>query len=205
MRFDSKFGSSYSSVVLRTCVIALALASSGAVQAQETPDTAKKGNGRRTDVREVLSQEQVARLSVDRKRQLADAGVAFIRDAFSELVTASEVPMREKDLVRFNCMESKIQQVKALLRIAERSSTEMSESFRSGVETAGNSAFQRIQLAGTKTESLYRDALDCVGVNAVYTGNTQIDVIREGVGESDIISPLPPPPGPSLPPTASRI
>lgn len=104
------------------------------------------------------------------------------------------------DIIQLNCVNSKLTQIKGLLKLSQQSSAAMYEGIERGAEDEINHQYKKIVLASQKTSSLKAEAEQCVGEKSVYSGETKVDVeIDPSTTRSDPTLPVLPPPGPSVP------
>ena len=68
----------------------------------------------------------------------------------------------EKDVVKLNCVNEKLTQVKALLRVAEQSDIQLHEALVNK-DPVAESEFGKINIARTKIDGLKIDADQCIG------------------------------------------
>ncbi len=121
--------------------------------------------------------------------------------AISELVQAAEA---ERDVILLTCLETKLEQVKGLLRISNAASTAMFEGIAKSRPDKVNNEYTKVALAAGKSQVITAEANQCVGSSSVFTGETEVSVTVDGEVEGlDPTEPIAPPPGPPVPPVAS--
>ncbi|BDG02534.1 hypothetical protein [Anaeromyxobacter oryzae] len=122
-----------------------------------------------------------------------------------------EEARNEKDVVKLNCVNEKLTQIKALLKVAEQADISLHESI-ANKDQGADTEFSKIGIAGTKIEALRGDAQQCIGQLAyVVDERTTVEVQQpDGLPQRDVTSRFAPrspwvtPPVVRRPPNASR-
>ena len=197
--FDSKFGSPYLHGVRSETALIVLLGLARVATAQPPADGNEVG---RKETK--FSVEDAAKVPAETKKTLVEKKLAEQRAALARISALTRDAKLERDMILFTTLEAKLRQVKGLLRISERASTNMYDAFRNGDDQAVNYSYTKISLAHARTMMLLAEAEQSTGVNAVYTGTTQVTLIRDGEFVRDTVTPIGSPPGPQTPPTASR-
>jgi hypothetical protein len=147
---------------------------------------------------------QPEKLTSEQKRVQTENFLSAQRRGLARLAQFVSEARAQQDMIQLNCLNSKLEQVKGLLRISETASANMYEGMAQNDQQSVNNQFTRIALASYKSEQLLTEANQCVGAEAVFTGETRIDVRVDGdVPTVDPTAPLPPPVGPVVPPVSS--
>jgi len=109
-----------------------------------------------------------------------------------------------KDVVKLNCVNEKLTNLKALLRISEQSDILLQEAVaRAEPQTAGGE-YAKVTIARAKVEQLGAEAEQCVGMLAFETGPTEVTVeVPADLPQTDPTVTSPPPPVINRPPPAS--
>ena len=115
-----------------------------------------------------------------------------------------EEARNEKDVVKLNCVNEKLTQVKALLRVAEQSDIQLHEALVNK-DPVAESEFGKINIARTKIDGLKIDADQCIGQLAFRTDeNLSVEVeIPDYLPPGDPTQMPPPTPIDTRPPPAS--
>lgn len=125
-------------------------------------------------------------------------GLRRVTDLYAEAQAA-------KDIVQLNCVNEKLTQVKGLVRVAEESSTKLYDAIASNLQDAVVHEYTKVAVAHQKVLVLRAESEQCVGEFSVYTGDTEVTVeIDSEIPERDATTPDSPPPGPEVPPVASK-
>ncbi len=100
--------------------------------------------------------------SVDsEKLEAAADNIARMKAALKLVLGRAEQARNEKDVVKLNCVNEKLTQVKALIKVAEQADIALHESLRT--QDAGEAEFSKVAIARTKVDRLRRDAEQCIG------------------------------------------
>ncbi len=140
-----------------------------------------------------------------------------MKSALKAVLTRVEEARNEKDVVKLNCVNEKLTQIKGLLKVAEQSDIALHEAI-ANKDAAADSEFAKIGIARGKVDGLKSDADQCIGQLAyIVDEKTTVEVQQPaglpshfGGGEGDGYEgrrhkPRPPPSAPVVRPRpASR-
>jgi hypothetical protein len=108
----------------------------------------------------VESQEQVPdKEKLSRAATVIERLQAILKDVLKSL----EEARREKDVVKLNCVNEKLTQIKGLLRVADQSNVALQEAVAKSDEDSANHEFAKIEIARQRAEQLRADAEQCIG------------------------------------------
>ncbi|HEY3445513.1 MAG TPA: hypothetical protein VGK67_04070 [Myxococcales bacterium] len=109
-----------------------------------------------------------------------------------------------KDVVKLNCVNEKLTNIKGLLRISEQADISLQESVAKKESETANHEFTKVTIARAKVEQLKAEAEQCVGMLAFETGPTEVIVeVPADLPQVDPTVNPPPPPPVNRPPPAS--
>ena len=92
----------------------------------------------------------------------AAGSIARMKASLTQVLGRAEQARNEKDVVKLNCVNEKLTQIRALIRVAEQADTALRESL--AVRDAGSDAeFSKIAIARRKVDALRADSEQCVG------------------------------------------
>lgn len=111
----------------------------------------------------------------------------------------------QKDLIKLNCLNDKLLQIRGSQRLAEQSDGQLTDAIRRGDDEGRHHEFSKLTIIYQKVTVLGQEAEACVGDEISYVGETQvtveIDPTVEGQGDP---TEVPPDPLPAVrPPIAS--
>lgn len=135
----------------------------------------------------------------------ADKDVASMRQVLKQVLQRLEESRAEKDIVKLNCVNEKLTQIKGLLKVAEQADISLQEAVARRDEGA-EADFAKVGMAKGKVDQLRVEAEACVGQLAyVVDERTQVEVeIPGNLPKGDPTDREPPPPPVVQPPPASR-
>jgi hypothetical protein len=122
----------------------------------------------------------------------------------SRVVQLQEVARKQKDIIKLNCVNDKLVQIKGNMNVAETATTGLHESIARNDEQQRNHEFTRISLTNQKVQVLGQEAENCIGEDLTYVGQTDVKVeIDPTIPEADPTRDVRPPPVIERPPVAS--
>jgi len=149
--------------------------------------------------------EAGAGLSDAQKIQKADDSIIRMKQVLKQVISRLEDARSEKDIVKLNCVNEKLTQIKGLLRVSEQADIALQEAAARKDEGA-DSEYQKIAIAKVKVEQLRAEAEECIGQLAfVVDERTTVDVeLPKDLPQQDLTERQPPPPPVTRPPPASK-
>ena len=139
----------------------------------------------------------------DRARRAAES-VQAMRASLRQVASKAEDARNEKDVVKLNCVNEKLAQMKGLLKVAEQSESALKEAIARKDPSVG-SEFARIGVAKNKTDGLQNDAQQCIGQLAYIVDEKTTVEVQQPSGQEDreTTGRLQPPPS-TTPPVVIR-
>jgi hypothetical protein len=131
--------------------------------------------------------------------------LAKMRQALKDVLTKLEEARSSRDVVKLNCVNEKLTQVKGLLRISELADVAMQEAIAKKEDSAALHEYTKVSIATTKVNQLRAEAEQCLGQLAFRTDeNLAVDVdVPEDLPKGDVTTPTSPPPTSTRAPSAS--
>jgi hypothetical protein len=135
------------------------------------------------------------------------AAVTRMRTVLSEVLGRLEEARATKDVVKLNCVNEKLTQVKGLLRISEQSDVALQEAVVKKDSTAAEHEYSKVSIAKNKVDQLANESQQCIGQLAFRTDeNLTVEVeVPGGLPTEDPTNPPRPEPPTNRPPPASPI
>lgn len=96
-----------------------------------------------------------------------------------QIVELQQMARKQKDVIKLNCVNDKLLQIKQLLNIAEGGRTDMIEAIAQQDQDETTHQFSQISIAKEKTDGLYSEAQGCIGEELVFLGPTEV-IVDEG-------------------------
>jgi hypothetical protein len=151
--------------------------------------------------------ERAADVPDAEKVKRSAAAVSRMRTVLSEVLGRLEEARATKDVVKLNCVNEKLTQVKGLLRISEQSDVALQEAVVKKDATAAEHEYSKVSIAKTKVDQLANESQQCIGQLAFRTDeNLTVEVeVPGGLPTEDPTNPPRPEPPTNRPPPASPI
>ncbi|MHB8877852.1 MAG: hypothetical protein ACYC8T_29515 [Myxococcaceae bacterium] len=123
------------------------------------------------------------RISADALKRMGQV----LKDVLSKLEEARNT----KDVVKLNCVNEKLTQVKGLLRISEQSDVSLQEAVAKRESLAADHEFTKITIAKQKIEQLRAETEECIGQLAFRTDeNLTVEVeVPDDLPSGDLSKP----------------
>ncbi len=125
------------------------------------------------------------------KLEAAADNIARMKNALKQVLGRAEQARNEKDVVKLNCINEKLTQIKSLIKVAEQADIALHESIATK-DGGGETDFSKIAIARTKVDGLRADSEQCVGQLAYMVDEkTTVEVempagLQSGTHESDL-------------------
>jgi hypothetical protein len=154
-----------------------------------------------------LKFEQNEKLSDQDKVSRSAGDVQSMREVLKVVLGMLEEARNAKDVVRLNCVNEKLTQVKGFIRIAEQSDIALQEAVAKGESGTADHEYTKIGIANQRVIQLRADAEACVSATgSEASGTTSVTVTTPAdLPSTDTSATPPPPPTVSTPPPASPI
>jgi ribosomal protein L9 len=123
------------------------------------------------------------------KLEAAADQIARMKTAMKQVLARVEEARNEKDIVKLNCVNEKLTQIKALLKVAEQSDIALHEAV-SNRDVSSDTEFSKIAIARSKVEGLRAESEQCIGQLAyIVDEKTTVEVQQPsdlpGAGSSE--------------------
>lgn len=103
--------------------------------------------------------------------------VGRMRSALKDVLQKLEEARNTKDVVKLNCVNEKLTQIKGLLRISEQSDVALQESVARKETATAEHEFTKVTIARSKVDQLRAEAEQCIGQLAFRTDeNLSVEV-----------------------------
>ncbi|MEE2751570.1 MAG: hypothetical protein VX519_09070 [Myxococcota bacterium] len=96
---------------------------------------------------------------------------------------------KDKDPVKIQCLTKKLSSTRALLEVSMAAQARMMEAIEMGASDKADHEFRRIAVALSKERQFLAEAEACTGESGKDSGQTQIEVVGEGVEVVDVTEP----------------
>lgn len=144
------------------------------------------------------------KLSAQEMLKSSSEYLAQMRGALKLVLGKLEEARASKDVVKLNCVNEKLTNIKGLLRISEQADVSLQEAIAKREEQQAAHEYAKVTIARQKIDQLKAEAEQCVGMLAFETGETRVTVEEpQDLPQLDPTQTVPPPPVVSRPPPAS--
>ncbi|MGV3625805.1 MAG: hypothetical protein ACO1OB_33650 [Archangium sp.] len=111
------------------------------------------------------------------KVKTSSDSVLRMRSALKDVLTKLEEARNTKDVVKLNCVNEKLTQIKGLLRISEQSDVALQEAVAKKETSTAEHEFTKVTIARSKVDQLRAEAEQCIGQLAFQTDeNLSVEV-----------------------------
>jgi hypothetical protein len=138
------------------------------------------------------------------KLQRSSEFLTQMRAGLKAVLGKLEEARSSKDVVKLNCVNEKLTNIKGLLRISEQADISLQEAVAKKESESAEHEYTKVLIARQKIDQLKAEAEQCVGMLAFETGPTEVTVeIPSDLPQADPSQTTPPSPVVSRPPPAS--
>jgi len=134
---------------------------------QETPPPTASGG---------LKIESAAQVPDKKKLAEATQVLARLQGILKDVLKSLEEARSEKDVLKLNCVNEKLTQIKGLLRVAEQSDIALQEAVAKADEESAQHEYAKLTIARQRAEQLRSDAEQCIGQLAYVDERTVVTV-----------------------------
>ena len=157
--------------LITACATIAIVAAAGILWAQPDKD-ADKDSG----VDATLPMEKQVKLSPKEMRINSEKLINDMKAMLERVIAVQQVARKQKDVIRLNCVNDRLLQVKKLLNIAEASRNDMIEAIAAENERERYHQYSKVKISHEKVTVLRDEAEACVGEELIFIGPTQVDV-----------------------------
>jgi hypothetical protein len=118
------------------------------------------------------------------KLKRAAEAITSMRASLRQVTSRVEDARNEKDVVKLNCVNEKLAQIKGLLKVAEQSDTALKEAV-TNADPVANAEFAKIGIARTKIDGLSNEAQQCIGQLAYIVDEKTTVEVQQPIGQPD--------------------
>lgn len=149
--------------------------------------------------------ERAADVPDPEKLRRSSDGLGRMRNVLKEVLSKLEEARNTRDVVKLNCVNEKLTQIKGLLRISEQSDVSLQEAVAKKESSAGEHEYTKVMIARQKVDQLRAEAEECIGQLAFRTDeNLTVEVeVPDDVPDLDPTRPASQPPVLHRPPAVS--
>ncbi len=124
-----------------------------------------------------------AEISPNNMTAQADGYLKKMRDVLNRVVELQTIARKQKDVIKLNCVNDKLLQIKQLLNIGESNRTSLGEAIARDDESGRYDFFSNVTITHEQVVVLGSEAEQCIGEDLSFLGPTETTV--EGGNEPD--------------------
>ncbi len=132
---------------------------------------------------EVQPLEERVSLSPEQMMEKANEYIDDMKSMHKRMLTLQGAARKQKDIIKLNCVNDKLLQLKQLLNIADEARNALTEAITLEKEDERYHQYEQIELAHEKAMALRDEAEACIGEELVFLGPTEVDVDEPGVAD----------------------
>lgn len=170
---------------LKAGVVAGSLIFGGLIYAQDAADE-KPATEPTAEIKEQAPKVELTPKEMSFK---ADELIGLMREGLKEVIKVQKIARKQQDVIKLNCVNDKLLQVKQLLNIGEGANTNMQEAIAQGDETERYHQYGKITISQEQVKGLVEEAKNCIGEELIYIGPLDVDVDAPDVEDPEDVFP----------------
>lgn len=123
-----------------------------------------------------LEMDKEAKLDPKEMVRETDKLIDEMQGMLERVIALQQMARKQKDVIRLNCVNDRLIQVKKLLNIAEASRTDMVEAIASENERERYHQYTKVRITYENVTTLRSEAEGCVGEELIFLGPTRVEV-----------------------------
>jgi hypothetical protein len=113
--------------------------------------------------------------------------VSKMQDSLRRIVQLQEVAKKQKDVIKLNCVNDKLLQVKGHMAVTEQAMSGLNEAVAKSDEEGREHEYTRVTILYQKVLVLGTEAENCIGEDLSYVGETTVTVeIDPSIPQRDV-------------------
>lgn len=125
-----------------------------------------------------IPMEKRVELSPKEMLSRSEGLIEEMKTMLERVLSIQQVARKQKDVIRLNCVNDRLLQVKKLLNIAEAARNDLVEAIASETPTEQHHQFSKVTISHEKVTVLRDEAEACVGEELIFLGPTEVVVDR---------------------------
>jgi hypothetical protein len=126
--------------------------------------------------RATMDFERAGQLADSEKLELATGYLGEMKGVLTGVLALLKDARAEKDVIKVNCVNEKLTNIKGLIRISEQADITLQEAIAKGERDTSTHEFHKISISHQKIKVLKTEAEQCVGELAFAVGKTTVEV-----------------------------
>ncbi len=162
---------------LTLAAAAMIISAAGMLWAQPDGDKA----GETTDDGATVPMDKQAKLSSRDMRDTSEQLIGTMKTMLERVIAVQQVARKQKDVIRLNCVNDRLLQVKKLLNIAESSRNDLVEAIAADNERERYHQYNKVRISHERVSVLREEAEACVGEELIFIGPTEVEVDKPSI------------------------
>lgn len=138
-----------------------------------------KGDDKDADA--TLPMEKKVTLTPKQMRVNSEKLIDDMKGMLERVIAVQQVARKQKDVIRLNCVNDRLLQVKKLLNIAEASRNDLIEAIAADNERERYHQYSKVTISHEKVSVLRDEAEACIGEELIFIGPTQVEVDKPDI------------------------
>lgn len=127
--------------------------------------------------------EKKAQLSPKEMTKRSEEMITEMKGMLKRVLKLQQVARKQKDIIKLNCVNDKLLQLKQLLNIAEAARNNLTEAITVKNEGDRYHQFGQITISHEKATVLRDEAEGCIGEELIFLGPTEVDVDKPDIDD----------------------
>lgn len=127
------------------------------------------------DAEVTVPMETEAQISPAEMREQVASLISEMQGMLKRVVDLQQVARKEKDVIKLNCVNDKLLQVKQLLNIADEAENELVEAIAQQDEADRYHQYGQVTISHEKVSVLRDEAEACIGEELIFLGPTEVE------------------------------
>ena len=123
-----------------------------------------------------LPMEKQVTLSPKEMQQQSEKLIDEMKKMLDRVITIQQVARKQKDVIRLNCVNDRLLQVKKLLNIADSARNDLVEAIAAEDERDRYHQYTKVTISHERVSGLRDEAEACVGEDLIFLGPTEVEV-----------------------------
>lgn len=137
---------------------------------------------------EILSQPR--ELSNRERLTYGNETITEVRRGVERVQREADAAKRDRDILKLNCLNEKLSDLRALLKVAETAYAQMEVDIQKAQDEAADHEFQRIVIVRKRAADLILKAGECTGEGVLLSGDGQTSItVSSDIGNIDVVDP----------------
>ena len=122
----------------------------------------------------------------------ADSEISKMKSALATVINLQQAAKKQNDVIRVNCVNDRLIQIKKLINIAEGARNDLTEAVANKDKRDQQHQLSKVAISGENVTGLTGEARQCVGDDLIFVdNNNQIEVQKPNITDDPTQDPSP--------------